>query len=1091
VLSSDYFRGLVADDENDQSASGDAFDVLHYVAGKRLAAGRLTVVDATNVQPHARAGLVKVAREHDVLPVAIVLDVPEALAWERTQARPDRDFGRQVLTRMHRDLRRSLRLAGPEGFRKVHVLRGVDEIAAAEIRYEKLYNDKRELTGPFDIIGDVHGCRAELETLLDRSSGYALVPRRRRPRGRRRAPPEGRAAVRRRPGRPRPGLARRAAPGDGHGRGRHAICVPGNHEQKLARKLRAATSSSPTACRRRWSSSNARAEEFAAEVRPFIDGLVSHYVLDGGKLVVAHAGLKEAYQGRRPAGCAVRAVRRDDRRDRRVRPAGPLPVGARLPRAGDRRLRPHPDPEPEWINNTICLDTGCVFGGKLTALRWPERELVSVPAAREYYAPVRPLVRRSGPARRGPGPRRRDRPPAPRLRVRPDDGRRRERGRGAGGDEPVRARPGDAGLAAADDGAVLDLDAGGLPRAPGEAFADLRAAGVGRCVRGEAHGLAGGGPGLPHGRGRRDLDPDRPAVLRPGAGRAAAGPGPGGGRAGLFDELDTDWLLLDAELLPWSAKAGGLIRDRTRASARPGRAALPAALAVLDQAAGRGARRHGAARPDRAALDRDRRLLGGLPAYVQPTDGLTGVTLAPFAVLAGAGVSYAGQGPRLAPGASRTAWSRPTRSCSPRPGGWSSTWRPGGRGGRDRLVAGADRGGRRGHGGQAVRGPGRHRRKGRLVQPGVKCRGREYLRIIYGPEYTRPEQLDRLRQRSWAASATWRCASTGWAWPRSTGWPRARRCGGCTSWSSRSWRPSRSRSTRVAVKPGLSTGSVQVPAWKRPVPWLLVDIRALSEQLALNPMDPKDLLHTFGSDRRLGDHVRRDRPARRLLLPRRLAAVPGRRGGSPVADSIFGTAPGSRFVGLLIGAPICAILGAQLGHWLGAKYGRRMFDKPDSKLFKREYVEKAEYYFEKFGPAKAVVLARFIPIVRTFLNPVAGTLGMPARQFFCVERGRRGPLDRRHPDHRLPAGPADLRRHRRQDRPLHPAGGRADRADLGAADPHRDPPRAGPRRRPRGGARSRRPRSAWWRRRASPASPRRSRRRSRGRPATSKPRHSA
>ena len=71
VLSSDYFRGLIADDENDQSASGDAFDVLHYVAGKRLAAGRLTVVDATNLQPHARAGLIKVAREHDVLPAAI------------------------------------------------------------------------------------------------------------------------------------------------------------------------------------------------------------------------------------------------------------------------------------------------------------------------------------------------------------------------------------------------------------------------------------------------------------------------------------------------------------------------------------------------------------------------------------------------------------------------------------------------------------------------------------------------------------------------------------------------------------------------------------------------------------------------------------------------------------------------------------------------------------------------------------------------------------------------------------------------------------------------------------------------------------
>jgi membrane-associated protein len=84
---------------------------------------------------------------------------------------------------------------------------------------------------------------------------------------------------------------------------------------------------------------------------------------------------------------------------------------------------------------------------------------------------------------------------------------------------------------------------------------------------------------------------------------------------------------------------------------------------------------------------------------------------------------------------------------------------------------------------------------------------------------------------------------------------------------------------------------------------------------------------------------------------------------------------------LLIGAPVFAILGAQVGHHLGARYGRRLFERPDSRLFKREYVEKAEFYFTKYGPAKAVVLARFIPIVRTFLNPVAGVLDMPARKF--------------------------------------------------------------------------------------------------------------
>src|SRR5689334_17484004 len=125
VLSSDFFRGLVADDENDQSASGTAFEVLHHVAGRRLAGGRLTVVDATNLQSHARADLVKLARDHDVLPVAIVLDVPESVAWERTRGRPDRDFGRPVLDRMSQDLRRSVRHLAREGFRTVHVLRGV------------------------------------------------------------------------------------------------------------------------------------------------------------------------------------------------------------------------------------------------------------------------------------------------------------------------------------------------------------------------------------------------------------------------------------------------------------------------------------------------------------------------------------------------------------------------------------------------------------------------------------------------------------------------------------------------------------------------------------------------------------------------------------------------------------------------------------------------------------------------------------------------------------------------------------------------------------------------------------------------------
>ncbi|SCF09112.1 membrane-associated protein [Micromonospora chaiyaphumensis] len=157
--------------------------------------------------------------------------------------------------------------------------------------------------------------------------------------------------------------------------------------------------------------------------------------------------------------------------------------------------------------------------------------------------------------------------------------------------------------------------------------------------------------------------------------------------------------------------------------------------------------------------------------------------------------------------------------------------------------------------------------------------------------------------------------------------------------------------------------------------------RVLSESVALNPLDPKELIHTFGMIgvwailfAETGLLVGFFFPGDSLLFLAGVAA-------SPVADAIFGDGTRLSLAGLLIGGPLCAIAGAQLGHWLGARYGKRMFDRPNSRLFKREYVEKAEYYFQKFGPAKAVVLARFIPIVRTFLNPVAGVLGMPARQF--------------------------------------------------------------------------------------------------------------
>lgn len=288
IISSDFCRGLVADDENDQSASGDAFDVLHYIAGKRLAAGRRTVVDATSVQADSRRGLIDLARKYDVLPIAIVLDVPEEVCAERNAARTDRaEMPRRVIQRHTRELRRSLRHLEREGFRKVHVLRGVADIENASVVTEKRFNDLTHLSGPFDIVGDIHGCASELETLLGKL-GYVDGVH-----------PEGRTAVfvgdlvdR---GPDSPGVLRRVMSMVGSG---NALCVPGNHENKLGRWLKGRNVQHSHGLAETIEQLDRESDEFRATVREFVDGLVSHYVLDGGRLVVCHAGLPEKYHGR-------------------------------------------------------------------------------------------------------------------------------------------------------------------------------------------------------------------------------------------------------------------------------------------------------------------------------------------------------------------------------------------------------------------------------------------------------------------------------------------------------------------------------------------------------------------------------------------------------------------------------------------------------------------------------------------------------------------------------------------------------------------------------------------------------------------------
>ncbi|TGB11525.1 polynucleotide kinase-phosphatase [Streptomyces sp. MZ04] len=758
VISSDFCRGLVADDENDQSASGDAFDVLHYIAGKRLAAGRLTVVDATNVQAESRKQLVQLARQYDVLPIAIVLDLPEDVCAERNAARPDRaGMPRHVISRHRRELRRSLRGLEREGFRKVHVLRSVAEVESAEVVLEKRYNDLTHLTGPFDIIGDIHGCRSELETLLTKL-GYVDG-----------AHPDGRTAVfvgdlvdR---GPDSPGVLRRVMAMVAAG---NALCVPGNHENKLGRYLKGRNVQHTHGLAEtieQLEKEDAKDPEFRERVREFIDGLVSHYVLDGGKLVVCHAGLPEKYHGRTSGRVRSHALYGDTTGE-----TDEFGLPVRYPWAEEYRGRATvvyghtPVPNTSWINNTICLDTGAVFGGRMTALRWPERELVDVPAEQVWYEPTRPLATEAPGGHEG-------RP----LDLADVSGRRtvetRHSGRVAVREENAAAALEVMSRFAVDPRLLTYLPPTMAPTAtsqvegylehPAEAFAQYKADGVAKVVCEEKHmgsravalvcrdadvareRFGAEGPtGALHTRTGRPFFDDA-SVTEEILGRLRAAVT----EAGLWEELDTDWLLLDAELMPWSLKASGLLRKQYAAVGAASRAVFPGAIAALEATAARGidvtdllAKQHGRATDAAAFTEAYRR-------YCWPTDGLDGVRIAPFQVLAAQGRSLA-----AVPHDEQLAWL--DRLVEHDPTGLLQTTRrlvvdtgdeASVQSGIDWWLEMTSRGGE----GMVVKPLQALVRdgKGRLAQPGIKVRGREYLRIIYGPEYTRPDNLDRLRQR--------------------------------------------------------------------------------------------------------------------------------------------------------------------------------------------------------------------------------------------------------------------------------------------------------------------------------------------------------
>lgn len=391
VVSSDRCRAMISDDEANQRVTPDAFELLHVIVSRRLKWFRPTVVDATNLEPKARRGLLDLAKRHHVQAVAVVLDLPPDLCRNRNAARENRRVDADVIDRQFGTFRSLAKAIQREGFHAVFRLDSPEAVEAARFRRRRMPPDFRQETGPFDFIGDVHGCGDELDELLDRLgyrfSGDGV-----------RFHPDGRTAVflgdltdRG----PRNVAVVRTAMA--MARAGNAICCPGNHDDKLVRMLRGRNVTVDHGLERTRDDFDALPEaeraRLSANLIAFFEGMPTHCVLDGGNLVAAHAGMRENLQGRVSPKVRRFALYGDitGKKDEHG-----LPV--RRDWAAEYRGRAMvvyghtPVKTPVWRHRTINIDTGCVFGGALTALRYPELELASVPARKTYVEPPKPFL---------------------------------------------------------------------------------------------------------------------------------------------------------------------------------------------------------------------------------------------------------------------------------------------------------------------------------------------------------------------------------------------------------------------------------------------------------------------------------------------------------------------------------------------------------------------------------------------------------------------------------------------------------------------------------------------------------------------------
>ena len=830
TVSSDACRGIVSNDENNQAASNDAFELFYYIISMRLKKGLLTVADATNIQPDARKKLISIARSFHVLPVAIVFDMPQELCETRNQQRTDRNVPPHVIRRQLQDLKRSLKSIKKEGFKKLYTFRSEEEVnnVPAIVR-EKLYNDKAELHGPFDIIGDVHGCYEELiellqklryiiEEIADDGTNYGLKV----------SHPENRTVIflgdliDRGPASPAVLKLVMSMVRSGT-----ALCVPGNHDMKLHKKLTGKAVQEKHGLAETLRQLEGEPDAFKNDVKEFLYGLVSHYVLDSGKLVVAHAGLKEEMQGR--GSGAVRSFCLYGETTGETDEFG-LPV--RYNWAAEYRGRAKvvyghtPVPSAQWLNNTIDIDTGCVFGGSLTALRYPEEELVSVPAHKVYCEPMKPLEAeccRTGSALIHEGAiaevQASNEAVQPSvntaalnraavygasnvlknlqatgsnntimsLQHQDDDvldiedvtGRRIVQTR-LKNNILIRQENSIAALEAVSRFAVnpkwliylpptmspcetSTLD--GFLEYPAEAIGYYKSRGVQAVVCEEKHmgsravlvickdeqtaahrfGITGEGFGICYTRTGRNFfnEPETEQAFLTKVRDGLT-------RSGFWEKHQTDWVCLDAELMPWSVKAQSLIQAQYAATGSAALNALSEAEAVLRVTAQRGiegAREmlHTFAEKKQAA----EKFVSAYRAYCWEVTGIDDYKLAPFHILATEGAVHADkthqwhmeQIAEICHADSTLFKLTPYKIVhldNEAEIADAVTWwlELTGEGGEGMVVKpyqftayGTD---------------------GTLLQPAVKCRGKEYLRIIYGPEYCKPENLTRLKKRGLA-----------------------------------------------------------------------------------------------------------------------------------------------------------------------------------------------------------------------------------------------------------------------------------------------------------------------------------------------------